>query len=249
MGQCQTFTAQEFDYLREGGKILRGALELVSASVKPGVTTAELDVIAEEYIRSHHGAEPGFKGYHGFPATLCTSINEVCVHGIPSDRTLDDGDIISVDCGVLMHGLYTDACFTAPVGSISSEAQNLLDVTEGALNEAQKMLKAGVRVGDISSTVQQYAESHGYTVVRSLTGHGLGTDLHQFPDIPNFGELGTGPELPAGTLVAIEPIIAMGDYHVVQSSDGWTLSMKDGGLAAHFEHTFAVQTEGCEIIA
>ena len=248
MPQFQTFTEQELEFLREGGKVLRSCLDFVRDAVKPGVTTQELDAMAEEHIRSH-GAEPGFKGYHGFPATLCTSINEVCVHGIPDDRDLKEGDIISIDCGVLMHGLYTDACFTAPVGSISEEAQHLLSVTESALNEVEKMLKAGVYVGDISSTVQQYAESHGCTIVRSLTGHGLGKDLHQFPDIPNFGEAGKGPEIPAGTILAIEPIIALGDYHVVQAADGWTLSMKDGGLAAHFEHTFAVQPDGCEVIA
>ena len=249
MSQFQIFTDEEIELVREGGKILRDCLDFMGQEVGIGVTTKDLDRKAEEFIRSHNGAEPGFKGYHGFPATLCTSVNEECVHGIPGDRVLQDGDIISVDCGVRMHGFYTDACRTFPIGNISDEAQKLMAATQGALNAAEKILKAGVHVGDVSSAVQQYAESQGFTVVRSLTGHGLGKDLHQFPDIPNFGEAGTGAVFPVKTLVAIEPIIATGEYQVIQSKDGWTLSMKDKGLSAHFEHTFVVWEDKCEIIA
>ncbi len=249
MSQFQIFTDEEIELVREGGKILRGCLDMIGEEVDIGITTGDLDSKAEEFIRSHNGAEPGFKGYNGFPATLCTSVNEECVHGIPSDRVLQDGEIIAIDCGVRMHGFYTDACMTFPIGKISDEARNLLAATQGALKEAEKILKAGAHVGDISSTVQQYVESHGFTVVRSLTGHGLGKDLHQFPDVPNFGEAGTGPVFPARTLVAIEPIIATGEYQVMQSPDGWTLSMKDNGLSAHFEHTFVVLEDKCEIIA
>lgn len=248
MPQCQTFSDQEIESLRKGGKILRGCLDYVESLIKPGVKTMELDQAAEDYIRSNGGV-PGFKGYSGYPATLCTSVNEQCVHGIPGDRELKDGDIIAVDCGVIYEGFNTDACFTAGVGTITDEKQKLMDASQNALLAAVAMVKAGIRVGDISSTVQKSVEGDGFYVVRALTGHGLGTTLHQFPDIPNFGRAGTGPVLPANTLIAIEPIVAAGCGEIRDARDGWTIETKDGSLSTHFEHTILVREGDCEIIA
>ena len=249
MPQCQIFTNDEIASFRHGGKILRACLDHVTPQVVPGITTKELDVIAEEFILSHDGAKPAFKGYHGFPGTLCTSVNEECVHGIPGDRVLEEGDIIAVDCGVLYDELYTDACVTVPVGAISDDAQRLLDVTQEALAEIVAMLKGGVQVGDISSTVQQYVEARDFAAVRSLTGHGLGRTLHGYPDSPNVGEAGTGAVIPAGTVIAVEPIVSAGADSVQSAGDDWTLSIRDGGLSAHFEHTVLVTEGGCDIIA
>jgi len=244
----QIFTDLEIESLRKGGKILRACLDLVEGMIEPGITTKELDQAAEKFITSQ-GALPGFKGYHSYPATLCTSIDEECVHGIPSERVLNKGEIVSVDCGVLVDGLYTDACFTAPVGKISEEAEKLLVVTKQCLENVVLMLKKGVKGGDISATVQKTAEAAGFHPVRALTGHGLGSTLHQFPDVSNVGEAGTGASFPANTIVAIEPIISAGSDAVAQGSDGWTLSTKDGALCAHFEHTLLVLPQGCEILA
>ncbi|MBU0458321.1 type I methionyl aminopeptidase [Patescibacteria group bacterium] len=248
MSKFQIFSDEQIESLRRGGKILRATLDLVEGMIKPGITTAELDKAAEELIVSS-GGKPGFKGYHNFPKTLCTSINEECVHGIPSDRVLEDGQIISVDCGVVVDGLYTDACFTAAVGNISIEARKLMDVTKNCLRNVVEILREGVKVGDISAMVQQTAEEEGFHPVRSLSGHGLGTTLHQFPDIPNIGEKGTGATLPVNTIIAVEPIISAGSDAVEQSQDGWTLSTKDKALCAHYEHTLLVLADGCEVLA
>ncbi len=249
MNQCQIFSPAEVASFRRGGSILRGCLEAVSLAVRPGVTTASLDAIAEEYIRSHQGAEPAFKGFQGFPGTLCTSVNEECVHGIPGERELKDGDILSIDCGVRYDGLYTDACITVPVGTINADAKKILTVTAEALEQVLPILQAGVRVGDISSSIQQYAETNGCKALRALTGHGLGETLHQFPDIPNVGEAGKGPKLPANTVIAIEPILSLGSDQVIDADDGWTLAVKDGALSAHFEHTILITDDGHEVIA
>ena len=248
MSDFQLFTDGEIASLRESGRILRACLEKVSAAVAPGITTAEIDAIAEEFIRSE-GGEPAFKGYHGFPATLCISVNDECVHGIPGTRKLREGDVVSLDGGVKKDGLYTDACVTVGVGRISEQAAKLLEVTEGALKHALSILKEGTRVGDISGGIQQYVGARGFKSVRALTGHGLGLTLHQFPDIPNVGRSGTGPTIPAGTLLAIEPIVSAGRDEVREARDGWTLSIVDGALSAHFEHTVLVTEDGCEIIA
>ena len=221
---------------------------MLPAHVKAGVTTQDLDDLAEAYIRDHGGV-PAFKGYHGFPSTLCTSVNEQCVHGIPNDRVLADGDIISLDCGVIYDDLYTDACITVPVGAISSDAQELLNVTERALEEVVAMLRAGVHVGDVSALIQRVVERAGFHPVKSLTGHGLGRHLHEYPDIPNRGKAGTGPAFPAGAVVAIEPIVSIGADDVTGIGDGWTLVTEDGSLAAHFEHTLLVLEGGCEVLA
>lgn len=244
----QIFTDAEIASLRKGGKILRECLEMLRPHVKVGVKTIDLDRLAETFIRDHGGL-PAFKGYHDFPATLCTSVNDECVHGIPGERVLNDGDIVSLDGGVIYDNLYTDACITVPVGSISSEAQTLLNVTSNALDEAVAMLKPGVRVGDISSAIQKIVERAGFKPVRSLTGHGLGETLHQFPDIPNFGKRGTGAVFPVHTLVAIEPIVSISSAEVSTTGDGWTLITEDGSLSAHFEHTLLTVEGGCEVIA
>lgn len=247
MPDFQIFTSQEIESLRRGGKILHECLELVSGMVKVGVTTGELDQAAEEFIRSK-GGEPGFKGYRGYPASLCTSVNEQCVHGIPGDRTLEEGDIISMDCGVLLECLYTDACVTVPVGSISADAQRLLGVTKQALSEGLSVIREGTHTGDISATIQGFVEGAGFTIVKPLTGHGLGRDLHQFPDIPNFGKMGSGHVLPQNTLIAIEPIVSVSAGDVKGIGDDWTLVTNDESLSAHYEHTALVTANGCEIL-
>lgn len=249
MSTFQIFSAAQIEFLRHGGKILRDCLNEVAKHVRPGITTKELDLIAEEFIRSHDGATPSFKGYHGFPATLCTSVNDQCVHGIPSTRVLNDGDIVSLDGGVIYQALYTDACITVPVGSLSDDVQQFLTASEEALENVCRIVKPGIKVGDISSTIQQYVENHGYSCVNGLTGHGLGTTLHQFPDVPNVGEAGTGPKLPANTIIAIEPITSMGKPQIREENDGWTIATKDGSLSAHFEHTVLITEQGYEILA
>ena len=248
MASFQIFTEPEKQSIRKAGKILRGCLEHTALHVKPGITTDELDTIAETYIRKHGGI-PGFKGYGGFPKSLCISIDEECVHGIPGKRVLTDGEIVSLDCGVVVDGLNTDACITLPVGNISDEAKMLLQITEKALNDAVHIIRAGIKVGDISSTIQQCVEQAGFSCIPALTGHGLGKTLHQFPDIPNVGKAGTGPKLPVGTLIAVEPIVAAGKGQILQDPDGWTLRTKDGSLSCHFEHTLLITEDGCEVIA
>ncbi len=249
MSLIQIFTAEELTSLRRAGKILRECLQETARHVRPGVTTLELDTVAENFIRSHEGATPAFKGYHGFSGTLCTSVNEEAVHGIPGPRTLEEGDIVSLDGGVIVDGLYTDACITVGVGTLSPEARQFLDATEEALRAACRMIQAGIRVGDISHTIQSFVEGKGYKCLRALTGHGLGKTLHQYPDIPNVGKPGQGPLIPAGTILAIEPITSMGSDEIRESDDGWTLCTRDGALAAHFEHTLYVREDGCEILA
>lgn len=243
----QLFTGKQIVSLRKGGRILHECLQHVAALVRPGITTAELDRAAESFIRSK-GAIPGFKGYRGYPATLCTSVNDVCVHGIPGPQVLREGDIIALDCGLLYDALYTDACLTVPVGKVSGRAQELLHATEAALAEGLKVVRAGAHVGDISSTIHRTLVRGSFDAIRPLTGHGLGVTLHQFPDVPNFGEPGTGPILPAYTIIAIEPISTAGSTDVKQDPDGWTLRTTDGALSAHFEHTVLVLPEGCEVL-
>ncbi len=248
MPTIQTFTPAEIASFRKAGKILRECLTYTASLVKPGVLTKDLDTAAEAFIRKHGGI-PAFKGYSGFPATLCTSINEECVHGMPGLRVLKDGDILSIDCGVIVDGLYTDACITVPVGNISPAAQKLLTVTEQALEAAVHILRAGITVGDLSSTIQSIVERAGFKCIPSLTGHGLGRTLHQFPDIPNVGKAGAGAKFPVNTVIAVEPIVSVGSASVVEGSDGWTIATKDKSLSAHFEHTLLVTEDGCEILA
>lgn len=244
---CQIFSEEQIESLRKGGKILHDCLVHVASLVQLGITTITLDAAAEEFIRDH-GGEPAFKGYHNYPATLCTSINEVCVHGIPGERELVNGDIIAMDCGVLLDDLYTDSCISVPVGEISEDAKRLMSATQEALADGLKTVKAGAHTGDISAAIHKTLLQHGFDAVRPLTGHGLGTGLHQFPEIPNVGEPGSGPVLPENTIVAIEPISTAGSVHIREDADGWTLSTKDDALSAHFEHTVLVTKGGCEIL-
>ncbi|TSC80678.1 MAG: methionyl aminopeptidase [Candidatus Peregrinibacteria bacterium Gr01-1014_25] len=248
MPHVLTLTADEADVLRKGGVILRQCLAHLATLVAPGMQTADLDEEAETFIRDH-GAAPAFKGYRDYPATLCTSVNEQCVHGIPGAYALAEGDIISIDCGVLFEGLYTDSCITVGVGRIDDLSRRLIDAATRALERALDVVRAGVHVGDISSTIQQEVESRGFSPVPALTGHGIGRSLHQFPDIPNVGKAGTGAVIPAGAAIAIEPIIAAGKGEVYEAGDGWTLIATDGSRCAHMEHTVLVTEDGCDVIA
>jgi methionyl aminopeptidase len=238
---------REIDLMREAGRIVALALEKMRTSVKPGITTADLDRIAEEVI-TENGARPLFKGYGGFPASICASVNEEVVHGIPSLRLLNSGDIISIDIGAEKNGYCGDAAVTLPVGEVSEEALNLLQVTKTALEKGIEKACPGNRLSDISHAVQSYAESHGFSVVREYVGHGIGTKMHEDPKVPNFGPPGRGPRLETGMVLAIEPMVNQGTYQVEVLQDGWTVVTRDRKLSAHFEHTVAVTDNGPEIL-
>jgi methionyl aminopeptidase len=222
-------------------------LEALRAMVVPGATTAEIDAEAERLVREA-GAQPAFKGYRGFPATICASRNHEVVHGIPSATTLVEGDILSIDMGVKLDGYYGDSAVTVGVGAISAEAQRLLDVTEASLYRGIDAVKPGARVSDIGQAVQEYVEAQGFTVVREFVGHGIGTKLHEEPQIPNYGPGGRGPRLAEGMVLAIEPMVNVGKPGVRVLSDGWTAITVDEKLSAHFEHTVAVTADGVEIL-
>ena len=241
-------TGRELAVMREACRISAGALQLIGKSIEPGVTTAELDRIAEKYILSQ-GAVPNFKNYHGYPATACISINNEVIHGIPTDkRRINAGDIVSVDLGAMFEGYHGDNAATFACGDISDEAQRLIDTTRESLYEGIKMARAGGRVGDISSAIQSCVEARGYSVVRDYVGHGVGTSLHEAPEIPNFGTAGRGVRLMPGMTLAIEPMVNVGGYDVKVLPDGWTVITKDGSLSAHFEHTVVITTEGPQIM-
>ena len=248
MPHFQILTPAQIKSLRTAGKILRECLEATANYAKAGMTTKEIDEFAEECIRSRGGI-PAFKGYNGFTGTLCTSVNEECVHGIPGPKVLKDGDIIGLDGGVIYDKLYTDACITVPIGAVPFETIRFLEVSKAALEAAVSIVKPGTKIGDISSMIQAVVEGGGYRCVNALTGHGLGSELHQFPDIPNTGTKGTGPTLPAWTLIAIEPITSMGGPGIRELEDGWTIVTADGSLSAHFEHSVLVTEDGCEVLA
>lgn len=238
----------EMVYMRDAGKVVAGTHKEVAKAVKPGVTTAELDRVAENYILSS-GAIPAFKGLYDFPATICASINEQVVHGIPSSKVvLENGDVVSVDIGAKINGYYGDSAMTLPVGEISSEAARLLKVTEESLYKGIEKAVNGNRLYDISHAVQTHAEKEGFSVVRDYVGHGVGTKMHEDPQIPNFGRPGRGPRLRTGMTLAIEPMINMGTYEVKTLLDNWTVVTKDGKLSAHFEHTVAITDAQPEIL-
>jgi len=237
---------RELSYMREAGKVVAEVLDQIAEMIKPGLTTAELDRMAEEYILSK-GAKPAFKGLYGFPYTICASVNEQVVHGFPSLRTLQDGDIISIDVGAEINGYFGDSARTFAVGDISSKLQRLLDVTRASLSEAISLARSGNRLSDISNAVQVYVEKNGYSVVRDYVGHGIGTKMHEEPQVPNFGKPGRGPRLKAGMTLAIEPMVNMGDYHVQTLLDKWTVVTMDGQPSAHFEHTIVI-TDGEPVI-
>ncbi|KLU59725.1 methionine aminopeptidase 1 [Peptococcaceae bacterium CEB3] len=233
--------------MRKAGAIVGETLALMRRTVRPGVTTQELDRLAEDYI-SGRGAAPAFKGYNGFPATLCTSVNEQVVHGIPGLRKLESGDIISIDCGAVIDGYFGDAAVTLPVGDVAPEVKGLLEATEAALYQGISQATRGKRLYDVSHAIQSYVESRGYSVVRDYVGHGIGRAMHEEPQIPNFGKPGRGPRLEVGMVLAIEPMINLGTYEVKTLSDHWTVITKDGRASAHFEHTVAITENGPEIL-
>lgn len=248
MSQFQIFNSKQIDAARECGKILQGALRAAAGAVRDGVMTEELDRIAETHIRSL-GAEPAFKGYRNYPASLCVSVNDECVHGIPGKRELQAGDVVALDCGALFKNIYTDACVTVTVGEVTEEEKRLIAVTQEALEKAVRLVRSGIRLGDLSACIQETVEGAGFFCIRALTGHGLGESLHQYPDIPNLGEARTGPWIPSYTLLAIEPITSLGTREIRESEDGWTICTADGSTSAHFEHTVLVLPEGVEVIA
>ena len=231
--------SEEIEHVRESALLVSKTLGELKKYIFPGAIPLDLDKIAETYIRDH-GGEPGFLGMYGFPNSLCISINEQVVHGIPNNTPLQNGDIISIDCGVLKNNYYGDHAYTFTVGEVEKKVKKLLEVTKESLYRGIEKLKVGNRIGDISSEIQQYTESHGYGVVRELVGHGLGKSLHEEPDIPNFGTENTGPKIENGLVVAIEPMINLGGKDVEQASDGWTVITKDRKPSAHFEHNIAV---------
>lgn len=241
-------TEEEIELIRESSLLVGKTLAEVAKLIKPGVSPLDLDKLAEGYIMDNNGV-PGFKGYNGFPNTLCTSINQQVVHGIPSDRALEDGDIISVDCGVLLNGFYGDVAYTFEVGEVSEEIKNLLRVTKESLYAGIEVAKAGNRLGDIGYAVQSLAEKEGYGVVRELVGHGLGKNLHEAPEVPNYGRRGHGMKLREGLVLAIEPMINMGKRNVKQDEDGWTIVTSDGLVSAHFEHDIVVRKDGAEVLS
>ena len=240
-------TDEEIELLRENNILVSETLAEVGRHIKPGITTRELDKIAEEYIRSH-GATPAFLGYEGYPATACISVNEQVVHGIPSEYVIKEGDIVSVDLGTFMKGFVGDSAYTFAVGEVSDEVKQLLEVTKEALYKGTAQAKAGNRVGDISAAVQDYAESFGFGVVRELEGHGLGRKMHEAPCVPNYGLRGRGPLLKEGMVICIEPMITMGNRAVVFERDGWTVRTRDRKPAAHYEFAVAIRKNGPDIL-
>jgi methionyl aminopeptidase len=240
-------TDEEVGLLRESNMLVSRTLAEVALLIKPGVTTLYLDKVAETFIHDN-GGTPAFKGYGGFPGTLCTSVNDEVVHGFPSEYILKEGDIVSIDCGVILNGWYGDSAYTFAVGEIDKEIKRLLDYTKESLEEGVKEAVAGNRVGDISWAVQNKAESGGYSVVRELVGHGLGKRLHEPPEVPNYGKRGTGPKMEKGLVICIEPMINLGRKETVQMSDGWTIKTIDGRPSAHFEYAVAVDRGRADVL-
>ena len=240
-------TDEEVGLLRESNMLVSRTLAEIASVIKPGITTLYLDKIAENFILDN-GAVPAFKGYGGFPNTLCTSVNDEVVHGIPSGYVLKEGDILSVDCGVILNGWYGDSAFTFAVGEIRDEIRRLLDYTRVSLEEGVKVAVAGNRIGDISNAVQTMAESGGYSVVRELVGHGLGRKLHEQPEVANWGKKGTGPKMEKGLVICIEPMINAGKKETLQMRDGWTIKTADGSPSAHFEYAVAVDKGKADVL-
>ena len=239
---------REIEAIRVAAQLVARTLEMLGREIRPGVTTGGLDRLAETFIRDH-GGRPAFKGYRGFPASICPSVNDEVVHAIPGPRRLEDGDVIGVDVGVEMDGYYGDSACTFAVGEITEEARRLMQVTREALLEGVARARGGNRVGDISHAIQAHVEQHGFSIVRSLVGHGIGREMHEEPQVPNFGPPDRGPRLMIGQVIAIEPMVNAGGAEVVTKSDGWTVVTKDGSLSAHFEHTVALGPNGPEILS
>jgi methionyl aminopeptidase len=238
---------QEIERMARAGVVVADVLALLGERARPGVSTDELDAIAEDYIRAQ-GGSPTFKGYRGYPAAICTSPNDMVVHGIPGPYTLEEGDLLSVDVGVTLDGFVADSAYTFPIGEVSQDAERLLDAGRAALAAGIDQCRVGHRLSDISHAIQVTTEEQGFSVIRSLVGHGVGRAMHEEPQIPNFGEPGHGPVLSPGMTFAIEPMIAAGDPDVVVHDDEWSISTADGSLSAHFEHTVAITEEGPRIL-
>jgi len=237
----------EIEYMRNAGKVVADTLATIEAVIKPGITTAEINKLAEEFILEQ-GAKPSFKGYGGFPASICASVNDEVIHGIPDNRVLQEGDIISVDCGAVLNGFHGDAARTFPVGKISKEAEELIRVTKECFFKGVEKAKVNNRLTDISAAVQIYAEGFGYSVVRDFVGHGIGKSMHEDPQVPNYGTAGRGPKLSHGMVLAIEPMINIGKFNVKVKPNGWTVVTSDGSLSAHYENTVAILNSGPEIL-
>ncbi len=241
-------SAKQIEKMRKACKITKEALELIEKSIKPGISTKQLDKIAYDFIKSQGGV-PSFLNYNGFPGSICASVNDEVVHGIPDkQRILKEGDIISVDMGTLLDGWHSDAARTFAVGKISDEAQRLIDITKQSFFEGIKHIKHGARLGDISAAIQEYVEKNGYSVVRDLVGHGIGQNLHEDPNVPNFGHYGKGVKLAAGMTLAIEPMVNEGEYEVEVLDNDWTVVTADGSLSAHYENTVLITKDGYEIL-
>jgi len=242
-------TADEIELMRQSNQLVSKTLAELAKFIKPGVSTERLDQIAEAFIRDH-GAVPGFLGYQGYPKTLCTSVNSEVVHGIPSDKViLQDGDQLSVDCGVVKNGFYGDTAFSFEVGEVSAEVRRLLTITRECLQKGVEQAVEGNRIGDIGFAVQQHAENEGYTVVREMVGHGLGRHLHEAPEVPNYGRRGTGAKLKKGMVICIEPMINMGRRQIRQEADGWTIRTADNKPSAHFEWAVAVDKGKADVLS
>jgi methionyl aminopeptidase len=241
-------TDKEINLMRASSLLVAQTHAELARVIKPGVNTLYLDQIAEEFIRDNGGV-PGFKGYNGFPNTLCISKDNEVVHGIPLDIEVEEGAILSIDCGVLMNGFYGDSAYTFPVGEISTEKRKLLNVTKEALNRGVVAAKCGNTVGDIGFAIQDFAESHGYSIVKELVGHGIGKNLHESPEIPNYGEKNSGLILESGMVLAIEPMVNLGTADVIQKADGWTIETSDGLPSAHFEYTIAITKDKTDILS
>lgn len=241
-------TEEEIELIRLSSLLVGKTLAEIARHIKPGITTGELDKIAETFIRDHN-AVPGFKGYGGFPGTLCVSVNDVVVHGIPGKLELRDGDLVSVDCGVIMNGFYGDSAYSFAVGEVSDEVRLLMERTKESLYKGIDAAKAGKRIGDIGYEIQTYVEGFGYSVVRDLVGHGLGRNLHEKPEVPNYGKRGVGTMLQPGMVICIEPMINLGVRSVVQEKDGWTIRTADRKPSAHYEHAIAIKAGETEILS
>ncbi len=239
---------EEIELMREAAQVVSRTLGVVAEIIGPGVTPLQLDKIAETYIRDQ-GAEPGFLGLYNYKYTLCTSVNNEVVHGIPNDRPLQEGDIISVDCGAILHGFYGDHAYTFAIGEVDPKVKKLLDVTRESLDKGIEQVKVGNRMGDMSYAIQAHAEKNGYGVVRELVGHGIGRKLHESPEVPNYGKKGSGPKFQNGMVIAIEPMINMGKRAIRQLKDGWTIVTADGLPAAHFEHDVAVVNGKADVLS
>ena len=240
-------TAEDIELIKESAEILSRAHGEVASMIRPGVRTIDLNQRAEEFIKDH-GGKPSFKNYKSFPFTLCISLNENVVHGFPGKYELQEGDIVSIDCGVFYRGFHSDCAYTYPVGQITPDKVELLRITEESLYEGIRNAKVGNRIGDISFSIQEYSEKHGYSVVRELVGHGIGKNLHESPEVPNYGKKGNGPKIKPGLVIAIEPMINLGRRNVVQEDDGWTIRTQDREPSAHFEHTVAIFEDKTEIL-